>query len=81
MWTVKFLKAGAKLLTEKSIKKRRQPQYGDGTYLTFTTGYPELNDKFFNDRFGTSNLGGESSEGDCDSGSGAEGLGENLKRR
>lgn len=66
-------------LTEKKHKKRRQPQYGDGTYLTFTTGYPELNDKFFNDRFGTSNLGGESSEGDCDSCSGAEGLGENLR--
>ena len=61
-------------LTE-ARKKRRKPQYGDGTYLTFTTGYPELNDKFFNDRFGTSDLGGESSDAECGEG----GLGESLR--
>ena len=67
-------------LTEKKHKNRRKSQYGDdGSYLTFTTGYPELNDKFFNDRFGTSNLGSENtadsscSEVDCDGG-----LGESL---
>lgn len=62
-------------LTEKKHKKKGKPQYGDGTYLTFTTGYPELNDKFFNDRFGTSDLGGDNgcSEGSCEGG-----LGESL---
>jgi hypothetical protein len=64
-------------LTEKKhTRKRRKSRFGDdGTYLTFTTGYPELNDKFFNDRFGTSDLGGGevSDGGTCDGG-----LGESL---
>jgi hypothetical protein len=66
-------------LTEEARKKKRKPQFGDGTYLTFTTGYPELNDKFFNDRFGTSDLGGETAESGCTSGSCEGGLGESLK--
>lgn len=66
-------------LTEKKHKKRRQPQYGDGTYLTFTTGYPELNDKFFNDRFGTSNLGSDNAaDSNCPGGDCEGGLGEGL---
>lgn len=64
-------------LTEAK-KKRRKPQYGDGTYLTFTTGYPELNDKFFNDRFDTSDSGGATSNNGCDSSSCDGGLGESL---
>ena len=49
-------------LTEKKHKrKRRKSRFGDdGTYLTFTTGYPEFDDKCFNDHMGTSDLGGSS---------------------
>lgn len=67
-------------LTEKKHKKRRKSQYGDdGSYLTFTTGYPELNDKFFNDRFGTSNLGSENAaDSGCSEGNCEGGLGEGL---
>lgn len=68
-------------LTEKKHrrKNRRKSKHYGSSYLTFTTGYPELNDKFFNDHFDTSSLGSEniadSSSSDMDCGAG---LGEGL---
>lgn len=61
-------------LVEKKAHKRKRRK-GSGGYLTFTTGYPELNDKFFNDRFGTSDLGCESG---CETGASDGGFTESL---
>jgi hypothetical protein len=48
-------------LTEKKHKKRRKQPYDS---ISHTTGFPELDINFFNNSFGTGDLG-DSSESDC----------------